>query len=50
MISPNCAICNKELEDYGAILLSPPNKNNDVKKSHICKDCYNRLKSEKNLK
>ncbi len=40
MIKPKCCICNKELMDYGAILLSPPDKSNKITKKHICKSCY----------
>ena len=40
MIKPKCVKCNKELNDYGAILLSSPNEKGEVKKYHICKDCY----------
>ena len=30
----------QELKDFGAILLSPPDKDNSVKKFHLCKQCY----------
>ena len=49
MINPKCDICNKELEDYGGILLSPPDKEGKVKKKHTCKECYNKLKENYNL-
>jgi len=39
-IKPICIKCNKELEDFGAILLSPPNPEGLVVKEHICKKCY----------
>lgn len=39
-IKPNCDKCKKELMDFGAILLGPPNEDNEVKKFHVCKDCY----------
>ncbi|TSC96393.1 MAG: Uncharacterized protein Athens101426_398 [Parcubacteria group bacterium Athens1014_26] len=39
-ISPICDKCKKELKDFGAILFGPPDKNNNVKKFHICKVCY----------
>ena len=45
-IKPTCDRCKKELNDFGAILFSPPNKENSVKKFHICKDCYNKIKEE----
>jgi hypothetical protein len=39
-INPACDKCKKELTEFGAILLSPPDKDNKVVKFHICKDCY----------
>lgn len=42
-IKPLCEICKKELNDFGAILLSPPDNSNQVEKKHICKECYNQL-------
>ena len=45
-IKPICNQCKKELEDFGAILLSPPDKDNKVKKYHLCKDCYNEMVKE----
>ncbi len=44
-IKPICDKCKKELSDFGAILFSPP-KGHDVKKFHICKDCYDQIKIE----
>ena len=46
-INPICDICKKDLDDFGAILLSPPDENSRVKKFHICKDCYDELVEEK---
>jgi hypothetical protein len=46
-IKPICDICKNELNDFGAILFSPPDAENNVKKFHICKDCYNKLLEEK---
>lgn len=37
-------MCKTELVDYGAILLSPPNAKGEVKKFHICKACYQKIK------
>jgi len=34
-----CDKCNKELTEFGAILFSPPNKKNGVKKYHLCVKC-----------
>ncbi len=39
-IKPFCDKCKKELEDFGAILLSPPDENDKVRKFHLCKSCY----------
>jgi hypothetical protein len=39
-IQPVCNKCKKELTDFGGILLSPPNNDNEVKKYHLCKACY----------
>ncbi|MBS3085967.1 hypothetical protein J4225_04775 [Candidatus Pacearchaeota archaeon] len=46
MIKPKCNICKKELNDFGALLFSPPDNKNKVDKKHICKECYNKLKEE----
>ena len=48
-IKPICDGCKKELNEFGAILLSPPNKNNEVKKFHLCKDCYKKIINSFNL-
>ena len=45
MISPKCDKCKKELDDFGAIILSVPygsimHDNQVVTKYHICKKCY----------
>jgi len=39
-IKPVCDKCKNELDDFGGILLSPPDLDNNVKKSHLCKKCY----------
>lgn len=39
-IKPKCESCKKELNRFGAILLSSPNKKNFVKKIHLCVNCY----------
>jgi hypothetical protein len=44
MIKPICYRCKKELDDYGAILLSPPDGGGRVYKGHICKECYVHVK------
>ncbi len=43
-IRPICDICKKELSGFGAIPLSPPDKDNMVKKYHVCKTCYLEIK------
>ena len=45
MIKPKCDICKEELEEYGALLFSPP-EGEKVIKNHICKRCYNKIKEE----
>jgi len=39
-ISPICDICAKKLKDFGAIVLSPPDKEGMVDKFHVCQACY----------
>lgn len=39
-ITPVCARCGKELTAFGGLLFSPPDKNDNVRKTHLCKDCY----------
>jgi len=46
MINPICDKCKKELNEFGALLFSPPDENNLVKKYHLCKDCYEDVKKE----
>lgn len=41
-IKPKCDFCKKELNKFGAILFSPPDKNK-VKKFHICGKCYKKI-------
>jgi hypothetical protein len=43
-ITPLCDKCKKELTDFGAILLSPPNNDSMVRRFHICKECYEKMK------
>jgi len=45
-IKPICNKCKKELKEFGGILLSPPNKDNRVKKYHLCKTCFNKIEQE----
>jgi len=39
-IKPKCDKCKKELVEYGAILLSPPDGKDSVRKFHICIHCF----------
>lgn len=39
-IKPVCSRCDKELKEFGGILLSPPDDDDMVKKMHLCKSCY----------
>ena len=43
MIKPICDVCENELDDYGALLFSPPNESGCCVKRHICKGCYIKL-------
>ncbi|MBD3270842.1 hypothetical protein GF376_04935 [Candidatus Peregrinibacteria bacterium] len=45
-ISPNCDKCQKELNDFGAILLGPPDDENMVIKQHLCVACYDEIVEE----
>ena len=47
-IQPVCDICKTELDTSGGILLSPPNEKNEVRKFHLCVDCYGKV--EDNLR
>ncbi len=46
MIRIKCDKCKEELKEQGALLFSPPEQENKVKKIHICKECYNKLKED----
>ena len=45
-IRPVCGRCRKELEDFGALLFSPPDSEGKVKKWHLCKACYKEIVSK----
>lgn len=45
-LKPKCDRCKKELKEFGALLFSPPNKKNTIKKFHLCVQCYEDLKKE----
>ena len=44
-IDPKCDRCKIELKEFGGILLSPPDKENKVRKFHLCKACYEKITS-----
>lgn len=46
-IKPTCDFCGKELREFGAILLGPPDKNGKVEKYHICVGCYQKKRPKK---
>jgi hypothetical protein len=41
-IRPSCDACKKELDEYGALLFSPPD-HDSVRKYHLCKACYGEI-------
>src|SRR3989344_3934946 len=38
-IKPACDFCKKELTEFGGLLFSPPKKNGEIKKFHVCTHC-----------
>jgi len=48
-IKPICDKCKKELEEYGAILLGPPDEQQKVKKFHLFVKCYRELVNESDM-
>ncbi len=44
MIKPICNKCENELKEFGGILLSPPDNEGKIKKMHLCKECYEKVK------
>lgn len=48
-ISPICDFCKKELTDFGGLVFSPPENaeagNSQVEKLHVCKTCYQGMRS-----
>lgn len=42
-INTKCDSCGKELSEFGAILMSPPNRANQSRKFNICKKCYEKI-------
>jgi hypothetical protein len=48
-IAPRCDVvsCGRELLEFGALLLGPPDNEGFVKKYHLCVDCYATLRKER---
>jgi len=42
-INPKCDKCGSELDDYGGIVFSPPNKSGHYSKCHLCGSCYDKF-------
>lgn len=42
-INPRCDFCAKELKEFGTLLFSPPKKNGEVNKFHVCTHCYREI-------
>ncbi len=42
-IKPSCDKCKEELNEFGAILLSPPDSDSQVDKMHLCVNCYDQM-------
>lgn len=38
-----CDICNKELKSKGGLLFGPPDREDLVKKTHLCCRCYGKV-------
>jgi len=49
-IKPICDKCKQELKEFGGILLSPPDIDRRVLKSHLCKNCYSKIEKLLNNK
>lgn len=39
-LPPKCDRCKRELTSFGGILLSPPDRDEMVRKYHLCRACY----------
>lgn len=42
-IKPICMCCKKEFNEFGAILISPPYRDNKCNKDHLCVLCYDAI-------
>jgi hypothetical protein len=45
-INTKCNKCGEELKTFGGLLFSPPDSQMDVKKYHLCGDCYRQIEEE----
>jgi hypothetical protein len=45
-IKPHCDRCKKELTEFGAILLSPPDEKDMAHKYHLCIACFEEIEKE----
>jgi hypothetical protein len=46
MILVVCSVCNQELNEPGALIFSPPDKDGKTKKDHVCVGCYKIIKEQ----
>lgn len=43
VIKPVCYMCGQELQEFGGILLGPPDESSKVEKFHLCRNCYEEI-------
>ena len=48
-INTKCSACKRELGDFGAILLGPPDEDNKVEKFHLCGSCFDKIVASQRL-
>lgn len=46
MLQILCILCENELKEPGAIVISPPTREKKCKEVYICRKCWRRLKRE----
>lgn len=44
MIKVYCSMCKTELKKSGALIFSPPNLMNMVRKYHLCRECWDKVR------
>jgi len=42
-IAPNCHMCGQQLQDFGALVFSPPDHYEDCHKYHVCRICWDEV-------